>query len=343
MPHSLTRVRNRRLTLSAAALLASFSLALSGCSSSGGLSGGFSATEAVNSTPATAELDGFYVFSAADVVGMQQALGYQDDEMWLEYLSMGRDANDEAIPLAIQAPDHWGFDEQMMLPWKLDDVEQFAQFAATPASITLYDGTDDIAIPDDFLPWEGAIKTDDDRADFASDLARVGDMIDPLGRPTRMAEQNGTVAMGPSTELISAWLAGKNALGSTPAVAQVAAALDKHQVLSVMIMSAAPEFTEPALVSEPFDTVGFGWAMRDDEPRWLVVYRFASANVASAALASVTEAWENETTSDAAPRYLESNIDGTTVTVVLEPRDGQSGKLLQRYAFDPRGLLSSPR
>ncbi|MGF3053197.1 hypothetical protein ACQUSY_04410 [Microbacterium sp. YY-03] len=337
------RARNRRRILGALVAVG-VGIALTGCGASGGsgFADGYSVTAAVNAVAVPAELDEFYVLSTANLTGLQEALEMEDDAEWLRNVMIGRDEDDNPIALSLNVPSQWTYFENAAFPWELTDVTQFADFAAPPHAFTLYVGNDEVAIPDDFVAWESDIKTDLEGEDFAPDLASVGNVIDPVGRPTRIAEKNGTIGLGPSTELVADWLAGKNAFGTHPGITDVAKALDKAQALSAIITPAAPDVMGDAKIDEPFDTVGLGWAMRDGDPRWIVVYQFASASDAGDAQDDLVSAWEEEALNDKAPLFVGSDRSDATITITLEPREGQSGTLLYRYLLDPtNGLMVS--
>lgn len=187
------------------------------------------------------------------------------------------------------------------LGWSLVEVDSFAETLLPPDGLVVVAGDFDeetlAALPE---VTEGVV-THGAGDDFSVDLTQRS-AASPLGRPVRQAQQDGLLAVSPSTPTVEEWLTGpERTLADDTALAGVAAALDEHDVLSAILVSGGDfagsqilgQLREPALrpghgatllESLPavgFDTVGIGWAVTDGASVITVAYHLGTESAAA--------------------------------------------------------------
>ncbi len=229
-------------------------------------------------------------------------------------------------PLAIEEwRDEFGF--------PLGEVTDTASFTDGPNAMTVFgssidDPTGSLAplagVDDVFTVGEGD--------DFETAL-EVRSASRPLGRPWRVAADDGQVAMSPSTPAIEAWRDGPR-LDSHVELADVAAALDRHDAIAATLLLFDPDaerlplpgdrdVAQPDLLPiPPFVALGIGGAVDGDNRIVIAAYRFGSAEVAEKAAEAIEQRWADGTS--LVFRYQFADVtdlqsvttDGSTVTVV---------------------------
>lgn len=235
-----------------------------------------------------------------------------------------------------------------ILGWSVADVSSFVEQAVPPMQFAVLAGPAGLLSPDLAEVAEGVV-TDIDADDLSNNLdQRSG--VSPIGRPSRLAERDGLVAMGTTTPEVQAWLAGEGeTLADDEGLALVAGALDDEEVISAVVASvepggnpavralgnrATPELVErlrdeiDAMLPEaPYDAVGIGWSVDDGQPEVHVAYHFLAEAGADPGAEVLERAWRDGVSVATRAPYAEQvlvddvDVDGPVVTVTLHLTD----------------------
>jgi hypothetical protein len=348
-------------------------------------SGDFSVVNALADLPSSA-LEDDYLLTAADLDRATELAGAtrpapssnDEDEIFEWALSIDgiRQSEDgewaavaTLLPEATNPRQLAGTEEfRDELGWTLLDVGWFAEVYAPPARFTVLHGEFDVEQID------AAIDSNDDdvwsigEEDFAQDLTQIS-AARPIGESLRLAEQDGALAVSKSTPPIEEWLDGDDRLDADEELVAVAEALDDHEVYAAMILDGDDLLTDPLSIAgrnaspeqieeieerfggmllAPFEVLGAGLTVVDDEAVGVLAYEHASADLAEenadaleALFGEGTSVRTNQPLSDLF-RDVTVEADGTTVTVTFGFTDDTSVITLWN-AIHARELFASHR
>jgi len=343
---------------------------------SGGSSGDFSVAGALADLPGSA-LEDHYVLTAADLdratelAGASRPSADGDEDALFDWAidlqGVRRPDGGDWPPVAVIFPEATNPERLAQiaefrdeLGWTVLDVSSFAEVSAPPARFTVLQGDFDVDQID------AAIDSNDDdvwsigEEDFAVDVANAS-AARPLGESLRLAEQDGALAVSKSTPPIEDWVDGGERLDEDDDLAAVAEALDGHDVYTVMILDGddlvfappvggdiSPEQLEELVAQQllPFEVLGAGLTVVDDEAVGVLAYQHATADVAEEN-AALLEGLFADGSSIVSSEPLSSMftdvevaVDGTTVTVTFGFDDETSPSALWR-AVQVRELFAS--
>ena len=147
---------------------------------------------------------------------------------------------------------------------------------------------DDGTLNDDLSEVEDGIVTDVMGEDHEQNLGEPT-AFSRFGAPTRFAEDDARIAASASTSAVRAWLDGEESLADDDGYADVASALDAHDVYAAVLSAVQPGIDPAALIlvdqasaeelealiqqledqlpEASYDTVGVGWSA-DEHARW---------------------------------------------------------------------------
>jgi len=299
-------------------------LAVTACSSGGGERLGTGEDYTV--LGALAELPGRpspgLMIQTADLTGATEVAGLERPDTaempamheWLSPLlgNTGR-ANPEPGPVFVpiaelfniqQLNNHAEFEEA--LGWSLVDVDSFTEMTLLPRQqLTVISGDfDDDAVLAGLPEVADGVVTYGEGEDFSHNSEETS-VVSRLGRPLRLAHQDGRVAASPSTNTVQLWFAGaEETLADDEPLAAVATALDEQDVLSAVLLSGGNfqgaqmlgqmvrsehllEELEDQLTDLPsvgFGTVGIGWAVQDEQPVVVAAYHLGTESAAEEAV-----------------------------------------------------------
>lgn len=185
---------------------------------------------------------------------------------------------------------------------------------------------DDTTLPSDLQDLGDGIRTDVDAKDLEADLKLVDTVMDPVGRPVRIAQRDDAVAFGNTTDRVRAWLNGGDTLADDPAFADIASAFDAAKVVSATFVEPLPTeaVMDPrgldARPKTPFDLVGIGW---DGSGDIRVAYHFTNGPTDADADA-LRALWTDTEPMTGVPvaelvTVTDVQTDGSVVTVILKP------------------------
>lgn len=311
-------------------------------------------------TVVTADLD-----AATAQAGIQRPTTLDDQDALVTWLyPLGGVPIDGAEPAPVFVPFAMGFRVEnllnsTMLPfdeevgWSVLDAETFAERQTLPALFTVVAGDfDSSTFPYDLVEVADGVVTAGEGDDFAQDLLNQT-AARPLGIPLRMALEAPYLAAARSTDEISAWLDGSTeTLAGDVELSAVAGALDDAGVVAAVLTSgltrslgdqvtsaAALEKLKSelagAIPTDPFTTVGIGWAAEDGEPVITVAYKFATDEAASDAVPGFekmfAEAPSIVSSTPLSELYSlqEAKNDGSVTILTLAP--GDAGDVSQIY------------
>lgn len=254
---------------------------------------GFSVLEALRRIPASAADDASASFQvvAADLViaGDQAGLTHpgattDPDELLAFYGPMtGIRRDDRPLRMFVPLP-------RILIDRSIGMADEFdAELGFSPGEITSYVGLE--SPPAQFVTVTGVslteglpevvpgVRTLGEGEDFEPNL-ETRSVARPLGRPLRLAEQDGQVAMSLATMPVIDWLTGPTAgtLADDPALASLATRLDAQSVVSAALV---------LLEDEPYLGVGLGWSADDSGARGTLVFAYDSAESAEAELSRI--------------------------------------------------------
>lgn len=261
---------------------------------------------------------------ADDLLGLQRPDDLSDlDAVWADWLmpltGYGEIGNDRRHhPLWVQVPppvfaelDQLSAFEQLV-GWSLLDVDSLIDYRPPPAPYLVVSrgtfprsalaGLDEVA-PNVFTVGDGV------ELAFDFDGAHP---LDKFGRPVRLARDGDRIAVSLATGVVRQWLTGSGRrLADDDDLLAVATALDGADVVYAHLSrhdrnvdlasfgvdesepDAYDEFIDLVVISEPFDTVGIGWSVTDDdEPRVVIVYAARSERAAADLADQVGQAYE---------------------------------------------------
>lgn len=245
---------------------------------------------------------------ASEIGGLDRPSNPDDSDPvheWISGLGGGTLQSDVFVPWPqalfpstsqpVEAKDTYG--------WSVLDVDAFAAVSLPPDDFLVVSGDfDDKTLDGGLAEVDGEedIVTDLDGADHDSGT------LDPTplnryGAPTRLAEDDGRIAASPNTEAVRDWLDDTESLADDDSYADLARALDEHDVYSAVFTAAedgdpaaamlgegaGPEEVEElraeldgVLPDDPYDAIGLGWASDDDGALVVMAYHFDSDDAA---------------------------------------------------------------
>ncbi len=234
-----------------------------------------------------------------------------------------------------------------ILGWSVLDVTSYVEQAVPPYQFAVVDGVEG-KLSTDLIEVGDGIVTDIDAEDLAQDFGKIS-AVTRLGRPTRLAERDGLVAMSTTTPSVRAWLADPETLADDESLASVARALDDEDVVSAVVATlepggnlavralgsgATPESIEQlaeeidAMVpADPYDAVGIGWSVDDGQAEIHVAYHFLAESGAERGAVVLGKTWRDGVSVSQRIPFSEQvsvdevDVEGPVVTVTLHPTD----------------------
>lgn len=308
----------------------------------------------------TADLD-----AATEQSGLQRPTSFDDTDAvaaWL--LPLSGVPSGDIEPAAVFVPFAVGFRAEYLLTdqflpfsdelgWSVLDAASFAERQTVPHLFTVVSGDfGSETFPAELPEVADGVVTAGEGEDLEQNLQdRTG--ARPLGSPLRMAIQDAYLAAAPSTDEVSAWLDGSFAsLAEDADLVAVAQALDDAGAISAVLSSGATRSLADhnlsaaaleklksdlagAIPTDPFATVGIGWAIEDGESVITVAFKFADDDAANDALGAFEEMFTNAPTlmsgipmSDLYS-FQGAEAAGSVAVVTLTP--GESGRINAIY------------
>lgn len=238
------------------------------------------------------------------------------------------------------------FDE--IAGWSVIDVSSYAEVVTPPETFAALSGDFD-ATALEHLPEVGdGVRTVGEGEDGRSDPGNTS-AVQPVGMPVRMAEQDGSLAVSPSTDAVKEWLEGpEDALADDPTASALGEALDEQDVMvaelvigqdfGVANLLGRPGADGPdppptdrvgSLPEDPFDAVAVGWRATEDEPQVIIAYHFADEDIAQSSVDPLKEVFASGKRQDGSPvstdfEIAEITAEGPVVTAVLDPQQARS-------------------
>lgn len=300
---------------------------------------GFSVAAALAQLPASAADEagsGLEVYAAdlevgADQAGLTPPADPTDPEQVFEFISALAGPTDGRrarlfVPLPADLLTAAGNTEAAVdeLGFAVASIASFVSVEAPPARFLVVSG---VELPEglpEIAPGVGTIGSGEDgEIDPEHRTA-----IRPLGRPLRVAEQDGQVALSPWTDPVTDWLDGapSGTLASDPTLAALAEQLDAESVISAAMF---------VFDGRPYRGVGLGWAADDRGPLGVAVFDYASTAEAELDRARVEAGFAGDGDGSDAPvaEYLAVQtleIRGSAIVAVVEfPPDSMPDRLYQ--------------
>lgn len=288
--------------------------------------------------------------AAGELAGLERPDTLDPDAVraWLGPLTGGPTDTPEEVPVIVHPPSVLVQTAQYqefhdLAGWSVLDMDSYVEFGTEPYRFTVVagnfaDGTLD------HLPEVGdGVRTVGEGEDLHLDLDQIS-AVSRIGQPVRMAQADGTLAMAPHTPRVRSWLTGTGeTLADHPGAAGLARALDAEGVVSAMLqLGQYGQFAdlplpdhlqgsdgpwEDVLPEQPFEAVGLGFAVQEDEPTIVVAYLYPSGAMAEeAAEPLATMITEAESFRSGLPlrELVELDrivVDGPVATAVLRAVD----------------------
>jgi hypothetical protein len=219
------------------------------------------------------------------------------------------------------------------------------QFVAFTGDLRLDSGLDDLG---------GGVVSYGSGSDFELNLEEVSE-LSGIGRPIRLGERGGGIAVSTSTDAIEAYIADETTLGDDRRFVDIADVLDSAGVVGAYIVERDFSFDGLSGVAsgqyldvlnelnesasgldngvEDFDIVGIGMVDRDGEAGNVVVYHFDDSDAAARSVEALEDLWrDGDRFSAGAPisdsvDVMSVEAEGSTVTVALELTSTTSTRL----------------
>lgn len=355
-----------RARVTAAAVASALVLTLAACdggSDSLGSGSDYSVQGALTQLPPV-EADAPVMVQTGDLVAATEQAGLERPEeldgdalaAWIGALT-GIPGDDGPVPVFVPVAsllniqrirDHQEFADE--LGWSVLDVDAFVEQSSPPETFTVVTGDiDDSSLSPDLPEIADGVVTAGEGEDFHSDLGDIT-VARPVGIPLRLAQQEQTIAAAPSTEAVAGWVDGlEETLADHAGLSAVARALDGGGAISAVLVTGSsmaltdavggrlsPEQIEqltsqvsPLLPTDPFDTVGIGWAASDGTSVITAAYHFASEEAAEAAVPIFENMFAEATTiSDGRPLSTlltleRAEHDGPVAVLTISPAADQ--------------------
>jgi hypothetical protein len=353
---------NVRLAVLATSLLAT-SILLAGCSDdTDPLDSGddYSVVGALSELPASVEGDAALILTgdvarASDVTGLDRPSdpGSEEVNAWVGALTAA-DPGD-GVPVFVPLPDELvpfessPSDMDAQVGWSVVDVDSFAALAQPPDDFLVVSGNfDEDTLDEDLSEVDDGIVTDVVGDDHEQNLAEPT-AFSRLGAPTRFAEDDARIAASSTTDAVRDWLDGEESLADDDGYADIARALDEHEVYSAVLTAVQPGIDPAALIlgdqvsaeqlnalieqledqlpEESYDTVGVGWSADDDGPLVATAYHFDSEDAAKNSVDALRELYESGSSVQSQrpfSDYLEvqdAETEGSVVVVTSRPTE----------------------
>lgn len=310
----------RTTTLIGGLTAATLTLALAACGGDDGDGGGLGTGDDYSVEGALAELpasvtegedgESDLMISTGDVTTATEAAGLErpdagSDEIgrWVSTLTGYN--SEEPPPTFVPLGTVFGrapvqvdeFDDE--LGWSLLDVDSFVEQSAPPLTFSVVRGEfDDATLSDDLTETGDGIVSAGEGDDFQTNVEETT-AARGIGSPLRLAQDGELIAASTGTPQVEAWLEGGDTLADDEGLAAIAKALDDADVISAIITRPESGFGANAMLGEraaspemakaineqalpaPFDTVGVGWAVEDDEAVITMVFAHDDADAAT--------------------------------------------------------------
>jgi len=309
-------------------VVAALALLLSGCSDDDPQTldsgGDFTVRGALGELPSSADGDGALIMvgdldRATEVGDLDRPDDptSEDAFSWVSAVS-GSGSIEEPSRVFVPLPDSLGStgasptDMDAVAGWSVLDVQTFVAQATPPDSLMVVSGDLGAGALADLPEVEDGIVTDVEGEDHAIDMDAGA--LSRLGVPTRMAEDDGRIAVSPTTSLVRDWLDDEESFAEANGdYADLADALDAEDAYSAVLTEAggidpagllgepvSPDQVEErlqtaqeALPDEAFGAVAIGWADDDGEPLVVTAYHFGSEDAAESSADQVRELYES--------------------------------------------------
>lgn len=283
------------------------------------------------------------VTAAANANGLAEPSTGRDleDEVvrWVVQLGSGVEPN--RSELTIPMPFEFSFPSYPMMAEEILGIdtgalERYAALYSVPFEMLVMEG--DLGLSTDLDEVASGVFSFGDGEDYSVDLEARG--LNSIGRPVRIASEDGSTAMSPSTAAIERWVAGGDSLAADDDYLAAAQALDAAGALGANFVEGAFDrlpfddtdltetMSELAVITEPFELVALGATFDDGVPGNAVVYVFADEQSGDAALAGVEAAWTSVELVTIPGSSIDDRFEfeaiertGNVVTVRLVPAD----------------------
>ena len=311
-------------------------------------------------------LDDGYLIQTADLATASDLSGldrpdpdadFDEASDWLLHIDGAIQSDDEdaptvsgLLPEAANRQELQQIDEfRDEVGWTVLGVDHYVEVSLPPDRFTVMAGDFDTDALDDALgEADDGVWTLGDGDDYEVSIEDRS-AARPLGETLHLAEQDGRLAVSKSSRQIEDWVDGDgDTVAGDDAIHAVGAALDDQDVYAAMILDGEPLIADGDDALEPFDVLGLGLTLDDDQPRAVFVYHFGDEGDAEDAADGIEAAFEDGVSlRTAAPisdffEDPEVTVDGATVTVVADlARDLAAGRIWQ-FAFT-QDLITSHR
>jgi hypothetical protein len=294
---------------------------------------------------------------ATEAAGLERPTDLTDADAMARWLGplqaqlIHSDATDDDVAAFVPFPEVFGLPRDVeeldaVLGWSVLDAAWFVEHNAPPTRFSIVTGAfDDDTLAEDLIPTGDDVVSTGEGDDLETALDGRS-AVDNLGRPVRLAYDDGRIASSLTTPLVREWLDGADdTLADDPELRAVAEALDDGGVYAALLlrpisrssfdaagglMSAEDlEAIESMVLPTPFHTVAIGWATDEDGMVMTVVYQHdaegdAAAN--TAALGAIFGSGRSMVTGQELQEFydlVEVEHDGTLAVATVRP--GSSG------------------
>lgn len=321
----------------------------------------YSVLDAIGELPASIEGDAPLIFTgdltrASEIAGLNRPTDADSDEVnaWVADLTAAPDPDKTVrvfvpLPVALLPWESPPADMDAQVGWSVVDVESFVALTQPPEHFLVVSGDfDDDTLDEDLSEVEGGVVTDVEGADLEQNLLEPT-AFSRVGAPTRLAEDDGRIAASSTTDAVRDWLDGEVSLADDEGYADVATALDEHEVYAAVLsavqtgidpaglilgsqgsaeeLQALREQLEDELPEASYDTVGIGWSADDQGPLVATAYHFASEDDAENSADALRELYESGTSVESQRPYSDYltvenvEVQGSVVVVTSQPAE----------------------
>ncbi|RHW24195.1 hypothetical protein D0Z08_26115 [Nocardioides immobilis] len=321
----------------------------------------YSVLDAIGELPASIEGDAPLIFTgdltrASEIAGLNRPTDADSDEVnaWVADLTAAPDPDETArvfvpLPGALIPWESPPADMDAQVGWSVVDVESFVALTQPPEHFLVVSGDfDDDTLDEDLSEVEGGVVTDVEGADLEQNLLEPT-AFSRVGAPTRLAEDDGRIAASSTTDAVRDWLDGDVSLADDEGYADVATALDEHEVYAAVLsgvqtgidpaglilgsqgsaeeLQALREQLEDELPEASYDTVGIAWSADDQAPLVATAYHFSSEADAENSADPLRELYESGTSVESQRPFSDYltvenvEVQGSVVVVTSRPAE----------------------
>lgn len=218
------------------------------------------------------------------------------------------------------------------------EVTSFVALESPPARFIVVDG---VSLPAGLPEVVPGVRSIGEGEDFESTLESTT-AARPLGRPLRVAEQEGRVALSLGTTPVIDWLTGPTTgtLAEHPTLAALAVRLDEQAVVSSMLLTFDGD-------ADAYRGLGLGWSADDAGARATVVFTYDSVGEAESQLGSIEAGFSGDSLVTGQPvaeiALLESiEVRGSEVVAIVRFPDPPFPSRLWQMLLTRDGPFAAP-